>query len=262
MVESKAKEGQAPTVKVDGEEAVLHITDQSVMFEKGGKVTGFLRSAVQMVKPDGDAMLIAYNVGNEVKSIRVEPMTAAMPLLVSGLQQSSLSTDSKISTSATALDEVFEKLYRDARKELEERLAKVQGDPANKSLRLTPAEEERYATVSRQMEDIAGTKHGFNPREDAGPLSFWGLEKQPHYFQVDAIKIRHISFLRDIVSPRAEIADIGYVGENVWPEDYERILVNFKLVDGPFLTEKFKSYLKSKWTKPEGNRKPVLAYHN
>ena len=70
-------------VKVDGEEAVLHITDQSVMFEKGGRVSGFLKSAIQMAKPDGDAMIIAYSVGNEVKSVKVEPMTAVASLLVS-----------------------------------------------------------------------------------------------------------------------------------------------------------------------------------
>lgn len=255
MVEPSSKGGEAITVKVDGEEAVLHITDQSVMFERGGKVSGFLRSAIQMVKPDGDAMLIAYSAGSEVKSIRVEPITAVLPLLMPG----SATSFSRIPASTTTLDEVFERLYKDARKELEERLARVQHDPENKSLRLTPDEEERYASVSTQMEGIAGAKYEFNPREDAGPLSFWGLEKQPYDFQLDAIKIRHIEFLREIVGPRAETADIGYVGENVWPEDYERILVRFKLVDGPFLTEKFKSYLKSKWTKSAGNRKPALA---
>ena len=40
------------SVKVEGEYAVLHITDQSIMFEKGGKVSGFERSAIRMVKPD------------------------------------------------------------------------------------------------------------------------------------------------------------------------------------------------------------------
>ncbi len=58
MAETEEKESKK--VRVDGEEAVLHITDQSVMFEKGGKVSGFLRSAIQLVKPDGDTMLIAY----------------------------------------------------------------------------------------------------------------------------------------------------------------------------------------------------------
>ena len=61
----------------------LHITDQSVMFEKAGKVSGFERSAIRMVKPDGDAMIIAYSAGSEVKSVRVEPMTAVASLLVS-----------------------------------------------------------------------------------------------------------------------------------------------------------------------------------
>src|SRR5438309_4303073 len=70
------------SVKVEGEDAVLHITGQSVMFEKGGKVSGFERSAIRMVKPDGDAMIIAYSAGSEVKSVRVEPMTAVASLLM------------------------------------------------------------------------------------------------------------------------------------------------------------------------------------
>ena len=66
-------------VKVDGEEAVLHITDQSVLFEKVGQVSGFERSAIRIVKPDGNVMIIAYSVGSEVKSVRVEPMTSVAP---------------------------------------------------------------------------------------------------------------------------------------------------------------------------------------
>src|SRR2546428_13375033 len=85
------------SVKVEGEDAILHITDQSVMFEKGGKVSGFERSAVRMVKVDGDAMIIAYSVGDEVKSVRVEPMTAVASLLVSEAR-----SDSALSGQGTA----------------------------------------------------------------------------------------------------------------------------------------------------------------
>ena len=52
------------------------------MFEKVGKVSGFERSAIRMVKPDGDAMIIAFSFGSEVKSVRVEPMTAVSSLLL------------------------------------------------------------------------------------------------------------------------------------------------------------------------------------
>lgn len=38
-----SKANEAANVKVDGEDAVLHITDQSVMFEKGGRVKGVSR---------------------------------------------------------------------------------------------------------------------------------------------------------------------------------------------------------------------------
>jgi len=113
-------------VKADGEEGTLHITDQSVMFEKGGRVSGFERSAIRMVKPEGDVMIIAYSVGSEVKSVRVQPLTAVATLLASG------SSSSNALTPATDLDQVFEKLYWDTRKELEEKLARVETEPMSK----------------------------------------------------------------------------------------------------------------------------------
>lgn len=243
----------AGKVRIDGVEAVLHITDQSVMFEKGGRVSGFLRSAIQMVKPDGDAMIIAYSVGSEVKSVRVEPMTAVASLVASGVSPSSAQAP------ATGLDSVFDKLYWETRKELEERLAKVQAEPENKSLRLTAEEEAKYSQVSRQMENLLGNKYGFNARAEDSPMSFWGLEKQPHEVQLDVIKTLHLSFLRLMVGSKAEISDIAFSSTEVWPEDWENILVQFKLSDKLFLTEKFKSYLASHWTSHPGERKPALA---
>ena len=253
MTGSGTSTGSEPTkVKADGQEAILHITEQSVMFEKGGRISGFEKGAIRMIKPDGDAMIIAYSVGSEVKSVRVEPMTAVASLAASSpaIGQAQTSVD---------LDEIFEKLYRNARKELEEKLAKVESEPRNKSLRLTPEEEAKYSQISRQLENLLGNKYGFNPRAENSPMSFWGLERQPHGLQVDVIKTLHISFLRVIVSPRAEMSDIAYSATEVWPEDWERILVKFKLSDGPFLTEEFKRYLASHWTSHSGERKPVLA---
>jgi hypothetical protein len=251
----EGKREEVNRVKVDGEEAVLHISDQSVMFEKGGKVSGFLRSAIQMVKPDGDAMIIAYSVGNEVKSVKVEPMTAVTSLLVSG-------SASQAQAPVTGLNEVFETLYRDTRRELEDKLMKIQREPENMSLRLTPNEEMRYSGVSRQMEKIVGVKFGFAPRTEDSPISFWGLEKEPPELQLDVVKTLHVSFLRTIVSPRAENSDIVYSGTEVWPEDWPLILDRFRLGGGPYSTEPFKgyvSYLKSHWKYHPGDRRPVLV---
>lgn len=261
MVEPNVRDEQAVTVKVNGEEAVLHITDQSVMFEKGGKVSGFLRSAIQMIKLDGNAMLIAYSAGTEVKSVRVEPITALAPLLVSAPQaKQANSLVGQPQTSATALDEVFERIYKGAKHELEERLAKIQVEPENKNLRLASDEQKKYHQVWVQMRNIVGAKYGFDPSaEDSRPIMFTGLEKEPYEMQLDFIKTMHIDFLREIVGPKAETADIGYTVEDVWPEDWERVLVRFKLADGPFLSEIFKSYLRSKWTHPRGQRTPTLA---
>lgn len=246
-------------VKVDGKDAFLHITDQSVMFEKGGRVSGFERSAIRMVKTDGDAMIIAYSAGSEVKSVRVEPMTAVASLLVPASTLGKGSNEGSAPTSGTALDEVFERLYRDTRKELEEKLAKIQEHPENGNLRLTPNEEARYEKISQQMIGMAGSMHGFDPRADTTPISFWGLEKQPYELQLDVVKILHIFFLRGLAGPRAETEDIGYSTYEVWPDDWDRILVRFKLADGPILTEEFKSYLKSHWRYHPSGRKPVLA---
>ncbi len=251
---TKDSQGSGAEVKVDGEEAVLHITDQSVMFEKNGKISGFLRSAIQLVEPVGDAMVIAYAVGIEVKSVRVEPITAVASLLVPGPRSSSQGLDS-----TAAIDEVFEKLYRDARKDLEERLARVQEEPENTSLRLNVEEEAKYAEVSRQMVNIVGAKHGFDPLADDNPVSLWGLENQPHKVQLDVVKIYYVKFLRRIIGPRAETADVIISTEEVWPEDWERLLIKFKLSDRSFLTDKFKRYLESRWKYRPGANKPVLA---
>jgi hypothetical protein len=245
-------------VKVDGEEAVLHITDQSVMFEKAGKVSGFERSAIRMVKPDGDAMIIAYSAGSEVKSVRIEPVTAVASLLVSSTDQA------HVQAPIAGLDEVFEKLYRDTRRELEERLAKIQADPGNKNLRLAAKEEERYSQVSRQLESIVSSKFGFGPRTEDSLISFWGLEKQPTNLQLYVVKTLHISFLRVITSLRAEKSDIVYSGTEVWPEDWQSILNRFGLDGAFYSTEGFASYLdylKKNWKYNPGERKPTLARH-
>jgi hypothetical protein len=256
---TEPKTEDAKKVNVDGEEAFLQITDQSVLFEREGKVSGFERSAIRMVKPDGDAMIIAYSVGNEVKSVRVEPVTAVASLIVSGPHEG------QSQVSQGGIDQIFDKLYNEARKELEEKLARVQAEPENKSLRLTPEEETEFAEVTRQMDGLIGAKFGFDPRPVPGatsPISFWDLEKRPHEFQLAVVKERHIRFLRLIVDTKAEKSDIVFSTDEVWPEDWQLILERFGLAKEPYVTESFKAYinyLKPHWEyKPVAN-KPLLA---
>jgi len=242
-------------VRVDGEEATLHITDQSVMFEKKGRIGGFERSAIRMVKPDGDAMIIAYSLGSEVKSVRVEPMTAVATLVdLGGSAQALVST--------TELDAVFEKLYWNSRKELEEKLAKVEKEPQNATHRLSSEEMERYIAVRNQMTSLACAKHGVDLEGDPPLLTFWGLERQPPELQEDVVKIEHINFLLYIVSPKAETEDIGYSTDGVWPDDWPRMLERFSLGNGPYLTEDFRNYvayLKTKWEyQPRINRPAIV----
>ena len=242
-------------MKVDGEDVVVHITDQSVMFEKGGKVTGIERSAIRLVKPDGDAMVIAYSVGSEVRSVRVEPMTAVTSLLVPGSTQGQPS-------SQAGLDEVFERLYSEARKELEGTLAKVEEEPANKKLRLTQQEVERYISIRNQMMKLIGTKYGVSPDGAEPLLTFWGLECQPLERQIDVVKTMHIHFLLYLVSQKAETEDVGYQAYQVWPDDWPRILRRFDLGDASYTSDKFNGYvgyLKSHWKYRPGDKRPVLA---
>jgi hypothetical protein len=259
LVEVEGKGIQAPTVKVDGEEAILHITNQSVMFEKGGKVSGFLRSAIQMIKPDGDAMLIAYSVGNEVKSVRVEPMTALTSLLIHDSRKGSGSSETVTPAASGALDEVFERLYKETRDELEQRLNRVMEQSRNKSLRLTPEEEKRYGEVFAQMMRMIRTKHGIDEEDPEDRLTTWSLHEQPYDLQLEFIKAMHVSFLNEVAGPRAETADIGYTATGIWPEDMEHVLAHYKLINGPFLTAEFKAYLQSNWKRPENKRKPVIT---
>ena len=249
-------------VKVDGEETVLHITDQSVMFEKGGRVTGFERSAIRMVKPDGDAMIIAYSAGSEVKSVKVEPMTAVASLLMLGSPPSAGPNEGHAPNARGAVDEVFERLYRDARQELEERLSRVEREPENRSLRLSPEERQKYIAMRNQMTYLAGVRHGVDPEGDKPLLTFWGLEKQPFQLQLDVVKILHIDFLLGLVSPKAETEDIGYSTYQVWPQDWPRILERFNLGNGPYTTELFTNYvgyLKSHWKRYPSDRRPLLV---
>jgi len=179
-------------------------------------------------------MIIAYSAGSEVKSVRVEPMTAVASMLMPSSQPGAGPNEGRVPASTGALDEVFERLYRDTRKELEARLAKVEEEPENRSLRLKTDEQKKYAEVWKQMMNMVGAKHGFDPYADESPISFWGLETQPYELQLDVVKTFHIDFLRGLVGPKAETEDIGYSSYEVWPKDWERILVRFRLADGPF----------------------------
>lgn len=251
---SMDSQGSGAKVKVDGEEAVLHITDQSVMFEKSGRVNGFERSAIRMVKPDGEAMIIAYSVGSEVKSVRIEPTTAVAALLVF--------EPAPGQSKATELDEVFEKLYWSTRTELEERLAKVEAEPNNKKLRLTPEERQRCIAQRNQMIQLAAAELGVEPESDQFLLTFRGLDKQTRQWQSLVVKILHIQFLLGLVSLNAESADIAYETWQAWPEDWSIILERFGLDNSQYRTELFASYvgyLRPYWNHFPKGPKPVLV---
>jgi len=257
---TQPERSEATKVKVDGEEASLHITDQSVMFEKGGRVSGFERSAIRMVKPDGDAMIIAYSVGSEVRSVRVEPLTAVTSLVAS----STSLPPAQIST--TGLDAVFEKLYRDARKELEEKLDQIKIEPENRNLRLTETSEEfqRFVSVRNKMWDIIAAKYHFDPYAPGNSIGFFGLENQPHDRQLDSVKSLHLNFLLYLTRDRAESNDAIYETTDVWPEEWDIVLLRFGLSDGgPLPTERWKNYLtylRPKWTRyQKGSKTPPLA---
>ena len=245
-------------VKVDGEETVLHITDQSVMFETGGKVTGFERSAIRMVKPDGAAMIIAYSAGSKVESIRVEPMAAVSSLLVPG------PSSATVQAPVVGLDEVLERLYLDARKELEERLDRINKEPENMSLRLTELEFQRFVNVRNQMWDIIAAKYHIDLSAPGGYIGFVGLDTEPHAKQLDELRSLYVNFLIYLATQKAETNDVLYSTADVWPEEWDVILPRFGLSDGGLLpSERWKeylAYLRPRWSRyQKGNKTPALA---
>ncbi|MDG6920938.1 MAG: hypothetical protein JRN59_05355 [Nitrososphaerota archaeon] len=245
-------------VKVDGEEGVLHITDQSVMFETGGKVTGFERSAIRMVKPDGDAMIIAYSAGSKVESIRVEPMAAASSLLVPGPSSATMQAP------AAGLDDALQRLYLDARKELEERLDRINKEPENTGLRLTDEEFQKLVKIRDQMYDVIGAKHHFDPYSPGNSIGFVGLDNQPSERQLDELKSLYVNFLLYLADKKAESNDVLYKTADVWPEEWDVILPRFGLsAAAPLPTDRWKdylAYLRPKWTRfQKGNKTPAFA---
>ena len=245
-------------VKVDGEEGVLHITDQSVMFETGGKVTGFERSAIRMVKSDGDAMIIAYSAGPKVESIRVEPMAAASSLLVPG------PTSAATQASMAGLDEVLQRLYLDARKELEERLDRINKEPGDMSLRLTEEEFQRFVSIRNQMWDVIAAKYHIDLSAPGNYIGFVGLDTEPHAKQLDELESLHVNFLTYLATQKAETNDVLYATADVWPEEWDVILPRFGLSDGgPLPSERWKeylAYLRPRWNRyQKGSKTPALA---
>ncbi len=247
-----------PKVKVDGDDAILHITDQSVMFEAGGKVTGFERSAIRMVKPDGNAMIIAYSAGSKIESIRVEPMAAASSLLAPGT--SSATTQAPMA----GLDEVLERLYQDARKELEERLDRINTKPGDMSLRLTEEEFQRLVSIRNRMWDVIAAKYHIDLSAPGNYIGFVGLDNEPHAKQLDELKSLYINFLTYLATQKAETNDVLYATADVWPEEWDVIQPRFGLSDGgPLPSERWKeylAYLRPKWNRyQKGTKTPALA---
>ena len=245
-------------VRVDGEEAVLHITDQSVMFETGGEVSGFEKSAIRLVKPDGNAMIIAYSLGSEVRSVKIEPMAAVVSLASLGFAP----TLTKVPV--TGLDDILERLYRDARKELEERLDRINKERSYASLRLTDDEFQRFVRTRNQMYDIIAAKYHFDPYAPGNSIGFVGLDTQPPDKQLDELKSLHINFLLYLATKRAESNDAAYETADVWPEEWDVILARFGLSDGGLPPTKrwreYIAYLRPKWTHfQKGNKTPAFA---
>lgn len=258
VIQQERKEmANGSKVRVDGEEAVLHITDQSVMFEKGGKVVGFERSAIRMVKPYGDAMIIAYSAGTRVESVRVEPIAAVTSLLV---QRPTPTNQAPVA----GLDEVFERLYRDTRKDLEERLDRINKEPENTALRLTEEEFQRFVKIRNQMWDIIAAKYHIDLSAPGNFIGFVGLDTEPYAKQLDELKSLHVNFLIYLATQKAETNDVLYATADVWPEEWGVILPRFRLSDGgPLPSERWKdylAYLRPRWTRHQkGNKTPALA---
>jgi hypothetical protein len=238
------------TVKIDGEDAVLHITDTSVMFKKNGRIEGFEKSAIRLVESDGNAAIIAYAVGGEIRSVRVEPVSAVAKLIQAHADKKTVA-------------DAFESLYERLRAEARPRFLKIQEDPENESLRITQKEwEEKYREAIGELEELCRVKHGMEPDfiSDATDIP----ENSSYECERDHAKVLYIEWLLlCMYYDWVRQIDIYCRDFGIWPDDWEYLNKKYHLEDEPIMSEKFINYLYSKLPSKKGDEdfgKPPFLY--
>lgn len=76
MAKGLLGEVQSVHVLVDGEEHVASYRDDSVLFEKDGKVWGVMRDRIKMRKATADkkGVILAWEANGEIKSVELRPV--------------------------------------------------------------------------------------------------------------------------------------------------------------------------------------------
>jgi hypothetical protein len=231
----------ARKVRVNGEEATLHITEKSVLFESGtGGVTGFERSAIRMVakNQEGD-IVIAYADGSIVKSVTVS--------VIEGDSSELLFSDAlKEHLGPSVLDEEMERMFIRDRDLLLKKLENMKNGMTDP---LTKEEDKRIGRDRSTMYEAWGNKFEKEfPSEKTLWVGPWNLLEYPREHQVSWAKERCLAELQFFVKATAEMLRGPSLGLNpnftgdshgMLPEDWEKLFLHYGVVDRPFLWPEF-----------------------
>jgi hypothetical protein len=235
MIEQTTKNAK---VLFGSSQGTLHITEKSIMFEdEKGEITGIEKSAIRMVKTSDDReVVVAYASGAEVKSVRIKPLedNAAGLLILLG---------DKEHVPPTVFDEEFEKIYLHWKNKLEAELRQsIEGRPYH----LEHEEKSQVALASSSMQAILQWRYNMPGR--MRDKSIWNLPDTPEEYQLGWAKVEYVdSFLPHMI----EVASgYHYLYRNhqpiyqdfdgMWPEDWERFFLHYRIIEKPILTEDLK----------------------
>ena len=231
----------ARKVRVNGEEATLHITEKSVLFESGaGGINGFERSAIRMVtkNQEGD-IIIAYADGSVVKSVTVSVLNGDSSQLL-------FSPELKEHLSPSLLDDEIERTFVRDRDLLLKKLENMKNgimDP------LTKEEDKRIEGDRWRMSEAWGCK--FEKEFPAGKTLWvgpWNLLEYPKEYQVSWVKERCLGELQCFATAAAEMlrspslkVNPNFTGDSagMLSQDWEKLFLYYGVIDKPFLWPEF-----------------------
>jgi hypothetical protein len=228
---------------LDGKEGTVRITDKSILFEEVDGITGVERSAIRMVKTnDKGELVVAYADGANVKSVRIKPLDASPADLLLALKDQNVPQE--------VFDEEFERLFQDAKNNLETKLQRaMKGEP----YKMPKAEASKWGSTWRKMEEILNRR--FNIPKWIYPV--WEVRNMPREYQVGWAKYMYVSQTPALIQFVSDYSE-SYVGQKqfgghvpyqggygegheMWPEDWERFFLHFGVIDVPRLTEEVKA---------------------
>ncbi len=228
---------------LDGKEGTVHVTDKSILFEGVDGITGVERAAIRMVKTnDRGEVVVAYADGANVRSVRIKPLDASPADLLLALNGQNVPQE--------VFDEEFERLFQEAKKNLEPKLLRaLKGEP----YRMPRAEGSKWSATRQKMQEILDKR--FSLPEPVYPI--WEVRDMPREFQVGWAKAKYVDVTFSLIEFASDYSEedlgqksfgghlpyhAGYAdGHEMWPEDWERFFLHFGVIDAPRLTDEVKA---------------------